>query len=149
MRRRTKGDDGPLVFSPDSHIANAVVVGSGPSCVGRLLRGVCGALLLLVAALAYLVVSRLGFGAPFPAQPKFRFAVPLLPPAALEVVASLPMPSGNLAVASDGRVFFNFHPEYQPSPTKVSAPAAAAPGRVRLASGPLDARHLTFACLAP
>jgi sugar lactone lactonase YvrE len=39
---------------------------------------------------------------------------PTLSPEAVEVVAELPTPPGNLAIAPDGRVFFTFHPEADP-----------------------------------
>jgi len=46
---------------------------------------------------------------------------PLLSAGALEVVAELPAPPGNLAVADDGRVFFTFHPEAGPdTPARVA-----------------------------
>lgn len=41
-------------------------------------------------------------------------APPLLPASAVETVATLAEPPGNLAVSADGRVFFNFHPEAFP-----------------------------------
>lgn len=40
---------------------------------------------------------------------------PLLPASAVEVVATLDEPPGNLAVSRDGRIFFSFHPEARPS----------------------------------
>jgi sugar lactone lactonase YvrE len=39
---------------------------------------------------------------------------PELPPTALEVVADLELPPGNIAVSADGRIFFSFHPEAAP-----------------------------------
>lgn len=45
---------------------------------------------------------------------------PLLREDDLEIVANLPIPPGNLAVSESGRIFFNFHPEFNPSPTKVA-----------------------------
>ena len=39
---------------------------------------------------------------------------PELPASALERVADLSMPPGNIAVSADGRVFFTFHPEASP-----------------------------------
>jgi sugar lactone lactonase YvrE len=39
---------------------------------------------------------------------------PALPESALEVVADLPLPPGNVAVSPEGRVFFTFHPEGSP-----------------------------------
>ena len=55
---------------------------------------------------------RHGGGAPFPER---EFAAPVLPEAALEVVADLDLPPGNVAVSGDGRVFFTFHPEGRPA----------------------------------
>jgi sugar lactone lactonase YvrE len=43
-----------------------------------------------------------------------RTADPVLPRSALELVADLPLPPGNLAVSKTGRVFFTFHPEASP-----------------------------------
>ncbi len=53
---------------------------------------------------------RYGGGEPFPD----RSGPPLLAASDLEVVAELAAPPGNLAVATDGRVFFTFHPEAAP-----------------------------------
>lgn len=47
-----------------------------------------------------------------------RTAAPRLPPSALEVVAELDHPPGNIAVSPGGRVFFSLHPAGDP-PTKV------------------------------
>ncbi len=43
-----------------------------------------------------------------------RTGDPALPGSALEVVADLDLPPGNLAVSKTGRVFFTFHPEGSP-----------------------------------
>ena len=43
-----------------------------------------------------------------------RTGPPVLPDSALEVVADLPLPPGNIAVSKTGRVFFTFHPEGNP-----------------------------------
>jgi sugar lactone lactonase YvrE len=67
----------------------------------------------LVVLLGLLVVAawlRYGGGARFPD----RTGDPELPASALEVVADLPWPPGNVAVAPDGRVFFTYHPEGDP-----------------------------------
>jgi hypothetical protein len=73
----------------------------------------CVALVLIVITvligLGYLLVTRLGFGRPFPDQNYHKLA-PLLPESSLEVVAELPTPAGNIAVSKTGRIFFNFHP---------------------------------------
>ncbi len=47
-----------------------------------------------------------------------RTAAPLLPASALEVVADLDYPPGNIAVSPAGRVFFTLHPDGNP-PAKV------------------------------
>lgn len=65
-------------------------------------------LLLLVALLTLRV--RYGGGADFPD----RTGEPRLKKAALEVVAELPTPPGNVAVSADGRVFASLHPEARP-----------------------------------
>ena len=43
-----------------------------------------------------------------------RTTAPLLPASALEVVADLPHPPGNIAVSDAGRVFFTYHPDGDP-----------------------------------
>ena len=43
-----------------------------------------------------------------------RTGEPELPGSALEVVADLPLPPGNIAVSEQGRIFFSFHPEARP-----------------------------------
>ena len=43
-----------------------------------------------------------------------RTSTPLIAGNALEVVATLDEPPGNIAVADDGRVFFTYHPEARP-----------------------------------
>jgi sugar lactone lactonase YvrE len=43
-----------------------------------------------------------------------RTGAPLLPASALERVAELELPPGNVAVTSEGRVFFTFHPAAKP-----------------------------------
>jgi len=51
---------------------------------------------------------------------------PVLPASALEVVAELPTPPGNIAVAADGRVFVSLHPEARPQDTLVELVAGEA-----------------------
>ncbi|MBU6372411.1 MAG: hypothetical protein KJS97_06735 [Alphaproteobacteria bacterium] len=65
---------------------------------------------VVIAAAAGGLYLRYGGGAPFPGKP----GAPLLPAAALEIVASLPEPPGNVAVSADGRVFVTIHPEAKP-----------------------------------
>lgn len=76
----------------------------------RLLLG----LALFVGLLLAAIKLRYGGGATdFPD----RSGVPLLPDSALEVVAELPTPPGNIAVSAEGRVFVSLHPEAKPSYT--------------------------------
>ena len=67
------------------------------------------ALLILIALIA--VKYRYGGGEDFPD----RSGTPRLPATALELVAELPTPPGNIAVSSDGRVFATLHPEARPT----------------------------------
>ncbi|HET9769176.1 MAG TPA: L-dopachrome tautomerase-related protein [Thermoanaerobaculia bacterium] len=68
-------------------------------------------MLLLLAALVLFVRLRYGGGSTdFPE----RIGKPLLGGEALEEVASLPGPPGNVAVSADGRVFLSIHPEGHP-----------------------------------
>lgn len=74
--------------------------------------------LVLLAALCLLVLAvrlRYGGGEPYPDLS----TEPLLPTSALEVVAELDRPPGNLAVSADGRLFFDIHPESRPDPPTV------------------------------
>jgi sugar lactone lactonase YvrE len=66
--------------------------------------------LVLLAVVAGTLKWRYGGGDPFPQ----RGTVPAMAASALEVVAELPSPPGNIAVSEDGRVFFTFHPEAWP-----------------------------------
>jgi len=76
----------------------------------RWLRGPVVLLVLVFGVLGW-VRLRYGGGEPFPD----RTGKPLLPGSALEVVAELETPPGNVAVSHTGRVFFTFHPEASPS----------------------------------
>jgi sugar lactone lactonase YvrE len=60
--------------------------------------------------LAAILHHRYGGGAAFPD----RSGEPLLPASALETVAELDYPPGNIAVSAAGRVFFTLHPEARP-----------------------------------
>ncbi len=64
----------------------------------------------LVALVFAGVRARYGGGAAFPD----RSGVPALAPDALELVADLPHPPGNITVSATGRVFATFHPEGNP-----------------------------------
>lgn len=69
------------------------------------------ALLVVSFGLAFACArARYGGGGDFPD----RSGAPLLGGDALEVVANLDHPPGNVAVAADGRVFATFHPEGDP-----------------------------------
>jgi len=67
------------------------------------LATVCGLLLLGTRA-------RYGGGDAFPD----RTTTPTFDASALQVVADLDLPPGNIAVTAEGRVFFSFHPEASP-----------------------------------
>lgn len=69
-------------------------------------------LLVLLIALAATLRLRYGGGAEFP--DRLPAGAPLLDESALEVVADLPTPPGNIAVSADGRVFVSLHPEARP-----------------------------------
>jgi sugar lactone lactonase YvrE len=74
--------------------------------LGRVIAVLVGLVLLVVIV----VRVRYGGGEPFPDRSgKARYDA-----SALEVVASLPLPPGNIAVSDKGRVFFTFHPEGHP-----------------------------------
>jgi|CXWL01.1.fsa_nt_gi sugar lactone lactonase YvrE len=77
----------------------------------RGLRRVLVGLFSLVVVLAIVLRWRYGGGrTDFPE----RIGEPLLPPSALEVVASFPGPPGNVAVSAQGRIFLSVHPEGHP-----------------------------------
>lgn len=67
---------------------------------------------LLLLGLAGTLRLRYGGGAAFPNL--LPAGTPLLTEIALEVVAELPTPPGNIAVAPNGRVFITLHPEARP-----------------------------------
>jgi sugar lactone lactonase YvrE len=68
------------------------------------------ALLALLFASGLGIKLRYGGGAPFPD----RSTAALREPGALQLVAELPTPPGNIAVSAGGRVFFSLHPEAHP-----------------------------------
>jgi hypothetical protein len=77
----------------------------------RVLVAIAVALLVVFIALAITMKVRYGGATtPFPD----RTSTPLIAGNALEVVATLDEPPGNIAVADDGRVFFTYHPEARP-----------------------------------
>lgn len=65
---------------------------------------------LIAVALAITLRVIYGGGEAFPD----RSGEPTLPADALEVVADLPLPPGNISVSEEGRIFFTFHPEARP-----------------------------------
>lgn len=67
-------------------------------------------MLCALAVLAAVLKVRYGGGAEFPD----RSSTPVLDAAAVEIVAELPYPPGNLSVDSPTRIFFTFHPEARP-----------------------------------
>ncbi|HEY1013350.1 MAG TPA: L-dopachrome tautomerase-related protein [Herpetosiphonaceae bacterium] len=68
------------------------------------LRGAAVLSLIIVIALGYVKITR-GSGATYPNLN----TAPLFGPHAVSIAAELPLPPGNVAVAADGRIFFNYH----------------------------------------
>jgi sugar lactone lactonase YvrE len=81
----------------------------------RVLTRLLLVLVVLAGALAAVLKLRYGGGDDFPDR---HTGAPRLPASALEVVANLPTPPGNIAVSASGRVFITLHPEAHPA-TKV------------------------------
>lgn len=112
QRKPNTGSTATEEAAPDC--TNEVKDRIGSSKLKGVLIGLCTTsfilLVLLLTGVGYILVTRLGFGHPFPTQRSLQKAVPLLPESALEIVAELPVPAGNIAVSQSGRVFFNFHP---------------------------------------
>jgi sugar lactone lactonase YvrE len=82
----------------------------------RFLRRFFGLVLGLGVVLALAV--RLLYGGPGDAYEDLTRA-PLLPESALELVVETEHPPGNVAVASNGRLFFTIHPESRPDVVKL------------------------------
>jgi sugar lactone lactonase YvrE len=82
--------------------------------LGRILR-IAATVAAVLAVVALVVRYRYGDGK----RLEDRTTAPRLGPAALEPVANLDYPPGNVAVSADGRVFFTFHPDGKP-PVKVA-----------------------------
>jgi hypothetical protein len=89
------------------------------SYVGLICRMFLILMVLVFATLSYFVGTRFGIGALFPIQ-ELNDMPPIVKESELQIIAELDTPPGNLAVSSKGRIFFNFHPEYKPTPTKVA-----------------------------
>jgi hypothetical protein len=68
-------------------------------------------IIVLIAVISIATETIYGGGADFPD----RTTTPTLSGDALEVVANLDYPPGNIAVSNTGRIFFTFHPEGRPS----------------------------------
>lgn len=68
-------------------------------------------IVLLLSVAAAVLKLRYGGGADFPD----RSGPPRLHAGALEIVAKLPTPPGNIAVSADGRLFVSLHPEARPT----------------------------------
>lgn len=79
--------------------------------IARILGRLLLLLLLIVLVAAGLLRLRYGGGGDFPAR---NAGPPRLAETALQTVADLATPPGNIAVAADGRVFATLHPEARP-----------------------------------
>ena len=112
LRRSNPSDDFPQISTSKSKSKNDKSAISGwISYCGKFLLVMLGLTILFSLPFGYLLVTRLGFGKLFPAQPLSKLS-PLLPESVLEVVGELPVPPGNIAVSKSNRIFFTFHPEY-------------------------------------
>ncbi|HVT35563.1 MAG TPA: L-dopachrome tautomerase-related protein, partial [Nevskiaceae bacterium] len=80
--------------------------------IGRFLAKLVALVVLLLVALGLLLRARYGGGDDFPDR---HTGPARLPESALESMADLPTPPGNIAVSADGRVFFSLHPEAHPA----------------------------------
>jgi len=74
------------------------------------MRRILLGLVVVVALVALGVRLRFGGGA----RLENRTTAPEVPAAAVELVADLEYPPGNIAVAPDGRIFFTYHPDGSP-----------------------------------
>ena len=68
---------------------------------------------LVAIIIALAITLRVRYGGPTVPFPD-RTTKPLLGNDAVEIVAALDEPPGNIAVAGDGRIFFTYHPEARP-----------------------------------
>jgi sugar lactone lactonase YvrE len=72
----------------------------------RRIAGALGGLVAFVAVTLVFVKLLYGRGEPYPD----RSTAPLLPASAVTSLVTLDYPPGNVAIAPDGRTFFNYHP---------------------------------------
>lgn len=72
-------------------------------------------IVVFLGLLAAALYSRYGGGEAFPP----RRSAAMLPEEALELVAELPEPPGNIAVSRDNRIFLTIHPESKPPTNRV------------------------------
>ena len=72
-------------------------------------------LVVIVAVLAVVLYGRYGGGQPYPNLS----GIPVFEESVLEVVVTSPEPIGNVAVSSDGRIFYTIHPESRPTGAKL------------------------------
>lgn len=73
------------------------------------------AIVMFLGLLVAVLYSRYGGGEAFPP----RRSAAMLPEDALELVAELPEPPGNIAVSRDNRIFLTIHPESKPPTNRV------------------------------
>ena len=92
------------------------------SLLGRVFGRLLGLLGLLLLVLGIVLRVRYGGGEAFPD----RSGTARLPMSAVEVVANLPTPPGNIAVSADGRLFATLHPEGRPKSKVVEIVKGAA-----------------------
>jgi sugar lactone lactonase YvrE len=71
--------------------------------------------LVILLPLTYFALTRFGIGSNFPNHANFSSILPILSEDSLKVIAELPTPPGNVAISAKDRIFFNFHPEYNPT----------------------------------
>lgn len=78
-------------------------------------RNIVVGVVVVILALAGFLYLRYGGGKDFPD----RSTPPLIDASAVEIVATLDEPPGNIAVSADGRVFITLHPEAKPETNRV------------------------------
>src|SRR5690606_7188235 len=77
----------------------------------KIIRRLLAMIVVIVLVVIVTVWWRYGGGGHFPD----RTGTPELPDDALQLVANLDKPPGNIAVSASGRIFFSFHPEGRPA----------------------------------